>query len=253
MTGPLLSDVDHSNEDASLTGDGKTVTLDLNGKTIKGGWISAGDPNQYTACTLKIIGSGSFIHTGTAGNLGVYPGGTLDLSGWTGGTITRVELADNANAAEALRKQTSLIVGRNAGTIDMLWLGNWQLSPEDTAKVVNLSGGSYNTIQISGWNSNLISLGDLLASGYAFRYTKGDQYVEYAKKLTTEQDSMGDIKDLTVVPCPHTSITNGTCDYCNKTGIVAAVNDKLYENFAAAQSAWLADGGTLKLYRTSAA
>ena len=60
---------------------------------------------------------------------------------------------------------------------------------------------------------------------------------------------MGDIKDLTVVPCPHTSITNGTCDYCNKTGIVAAVNDKLYENFAAAQSAWLADGGTLKLYQ----
>ncbi len=243
-------------EDAA-TADDMVVTLDLNGHNVtQSGWASVllgeGACNTSTGTAPKgpfklvVRGSGNFEP-----NIRVTVKAALDLSGWTGGTIGYVELSDDRNVDDDLRKQTSFIVGKDAGTIGQLWLGNWQLGPEDTANAVNLSGGSYSTIQISGHNSNLISLGDLLASGYAFKVAgSDDKYVPYNKKLTTESDSMGNINNLTVVPCPHASITNGTCDYCNKTGIVAAVNDDLYENFADAQSAWLADGGTLKLYKS---
>ena len=67
---------------------GKTITLELNGKTIDSGSIEVGhdqDGNTNTSGTLKITGSGSI-----AGNISVGAKGMLDLTGWTGriGSLT---------------------------------------------------------------------------------------------------------------------------------------------------------------------
>ena len=224
----LLADVDNDNKTACVTGDDKTVTLDLNSHTITEGWIYVGRDDSfstnYTSNTLKITGSGSFVKTSPSGNLTVYPGGTLDLSGWTGGAISDVQISDYSDADFSLRKKTSLIIGPNAGTINQLWLSNWQLGSKDTANAINLSGGSYNTICINGWNSNQIQLGNLLATGYAFKDSNG--YVRYDRKFAEERDEQGNINNLTVVPCTaHVTDTDeGTqCIYCNQPATEGAV------------------------------
>lgn len=76
----LLTDVNNTGKTAYITGN-KTVTLDINGKTISEGWISAGTNDQNDSSTLKIVGEGSLTHSGYEGNLSVYPGSVLDLSG----------------------------------------------------------------------------------------------------------------------------------------------------------------------------
>ena len=61
---------------------GKTITLDLNGKTINSGSIEVGHDQEgktNTPSTLKITGSGSI-----AANISVGAEGMLDLTGWTG-------------------------------------------------------------------------------------------------------------------------------------------------------------------------
>ncbi len=243
----LLSDIDQGEQRAAVVGNGKTVTLDLKNHTITNGYISVGKSSQYTSSTLKIIGTGSFVRTGRLGNLTVYPGGTLDLSEWTGGTISELDILDDSNAGDTLRKQTSLMVGQNAGTIGLLWITNWQFGADNTAKAINLSGGSYETVRIGGWTADQISLGDLLKSGYAFKYTIGDEYVSYDRKLTERQDGIGDINYVSVVSCAHGGtkgfeINADICSYCKIAPAVAKaaltnVGSNPWRNFASLQTA----------------
>ena len=278
----LLTNVDNANQTATITGNGVTVTLNLNGHTINGGRITLGDDvlRYFTSPTLKITGRGSFF-TGS-GNLTVNPGCSLDLSEWADGTFTRITIYDNAAGSDPFRKMTSLTVGENAGTIGELWLSSWQLSQEDTANAINLSGGSYGTIHIGGPMPDQIALGLLLAPGYAFKYQDG-AYVEYNKTLTTDPNHAGTINDVKVVLCTtHVdSDSNKKCDYCNReetsfsvrvTGASGGVTyyDSIFDAFAAAEKAdtiallkdvniegailstndtkyWKADGATLDL------
>ena len=243
----LLSDINQGEQRAAVVGDGKTVTLDLKNHTITNGYISVGKSSQYTSSTLKIIGTGSFVRTGKLGNLTVYPGGTLDLSEWTGGTISELDILDDSNADEALRKQTSFMVGQKAGTIGLLWIMNWQLGAVDTAKAINLGGGSYGTLRIGGRTADQISLGNLLESGYAFKYTSGDGYVLYDRKLTEKQDGIGDINYVSVVSCAHGGtkgfeINADICSYCKIAPAVAKaaltnVGSDPWRNFASLQNA----------------
>ena len=243
----LLSDINQGEQRAAVVGNGKTVTLDLRNHTITNGYISVGKSSQYTSSTLKIIGTGSFVRTGRLGNLTVYPGGTLDLSEWTGGTISELDILDDSNAGDTLRKQTSLMVGQNAGTIGLLWITNWQFDADNTAKAINLRGGSYETVRIGGWTADQISLGDLLKSGYAFKYTIGDEYVSYDRKLTERQDGIGDINYVSVVSCAHGGtkgfeINADICSYCKIASAVAKatltnVGSNPWRNFASLQSA----------------
>ena len=80
----LLADINNTSKYAILTGDGKTVTLDLHGHTINGGWIRVGidrngDNYNYTSSILKVVGNGSFKMDG---EISVGYSATLDLSGW---------------------------------------------------------------------------------------------------------------------------------------------------------------------------
>ena len=216
---------------------GKTITLDLNGKRLieTSNGIRV-DPNS----TLKVTGSGSI-----AANISVGAKGTLDLSGWTGGTINTVGLSNNGT------DESTLTVGENAGTIRDLEILNW---PSERIAKTKLRGGSYNKILItmkSGTGADkTIPYSSMLAEGYAFQYVDSKEFVDYA---AAAQYSNGDgsISDVKVVKCPHAKINeDGHCAYCNATGFVAQVtaadgSSSAYTDIAAAIAA--AGGGTVKL------
>ena len=229
---------------AEITGDGKIVTLDLNGHTITGGWIDIGDNNKPTSCTLKIIGKGGHESLGGIGGYSsVSPKATLDLSEWEGGTISSINISDNSRY-EAETREAAVIVGPNAGTIGKLTFGNNQL---DELKKTKLSGGSFNEIWAA--NHKPVKLGELLVSGYALQHDDGS-YEQHTRTLQNES-----IYNVKVVKCLHPNMepdaTTGiaTCEYCGKSGkFAASVDGNLYTDMDEAITYWLANGGTLKLY-----
>ena len=232
---------------AEITGDGKIVTLDLNGHTITGGWLDVGgkDTNEtYTTCTLKIIGKGSYEPlTSGGGIITVDLKATLNLSEWEGGTISAINISDRSGYDPATR-EAAVIIGPKAGTIGELSFGNNQL--EKLTKT-RLSGGSFNKIEVADFGP--VKLGELLADGYAFQNGDGS----YVKYETTLQGAS--IPNVKVVKCLHPNMEPdaatgiATCEYCGKSGkFVASVDGNLYTDMKEAIDYWLANGGTLKLY-----
>ena len=240
----LLADVSIAGR-TGISGDGTTVTLDLNGHKITGGWLDVGDKDTnrtYTACTLKIIGKGSYEPPQYGGIITVNMKATLDLSEWEGGTISSINISDSSDY-EAETREAAVIVGPKAGTIGKLSFGNNQL---DELKKTKLSGGSFNEIWVADFGP--VKLGELLADGYAFQNGDGS-YVEYGTTLRGES-----IFNVKVVKCLHPNMKPGedgvaTCEYCGKSGkFVASVDGNLYTDMKEAIDYWLANGGTLKLY-----
>ena len=248
QTVKLVDDIDNSNQTACLTGDGKTVTLNLNGHTIKEGWIYVGidqDGKVINSSRLNITGSGSFD-----GMIGISAKGTLDLSAWDGGTIRTVSSSQNGS------DESTLISGENKGTINTLSFSSW---PSDKISKTKLTGGTYGSIPIS-MNSGVtsISFSDLLAPGYAFQYADGSgSFVNYATKAT--YDAGGVIYNIKVVKCTtHVDADNDKlCDYCNAalddmaasvTTVGADAKTYYFSDLTAAFNA-AADGATVKLLK----
>ena len=220
QTVKLVDDIDQSNKSnndktACLTGDNKTVTLNLNGKNITGGWIDVGrdqDGKVINSSRLNITGSGSFD-----GMIGISAKGTLDLSGWDGGTIRTVDLSKSGN------DECTLIVGEKAGTIQTLKIYNWPTDQNSSITYINktkLRGGSYDNISITMKSEDgatrYIPYGSMLAPGYAFQYADGSgSFVNYATKAT--YDEAGVISDVKVVKCTshEDADSDSHCDYCN--------------------------------------
>ena len=237
----LLADVSIAGR-TGISGDNTTVTLDLNGHKITSGWLDVGNGKSPTACTLKIIGKGSYEPPLYGGIITVNMKATLDLSEWEGGTISEISISDNSNY-EAATREAAVIVGPKAGTIGNLSFGNNQL---DKLKKTKLSGGSFNEIWAADFGS--VKLGELLADGYAYQNADGS----YVKYETTLQGAS--IYNVKVVKCLHPNMKPGedgvaTCEYCGKSGkFVASVDGNLYTDMNGAISYWLENGGTLKLY-----
>lgn len=244
----LLADVSIPNR-TGISGDGTTVTLDLNGHKITSGWLDVGDKDTngtYTNCTLKIIGKGSYEPPLYGGIITVNMKATLDLSEWEGGTISSINISDDSNVEKDNPnvREAAVIVGPNAGTIGKLAFGNNQLPKITKTK---LSGGSFNEIWVAGFGP--VKLGELLADGYAYQNEDGS----YVKYETTLQGAS--IRNVKVVKCLHPNmkpdaITGvATCEYCGKSGkFVASVDGNLYTDMNGAIDYWLENGGTLKLY-----
>ena len=217
---------------------GKTVTLDLNGKTVKNSDRGANSiqigPSNSSA-NLIITGSGSFT---SADQPLVVKKGTLDLSRWTGDNsyIYRVTIS-GANSR--------LISPTGAGKIDRLaFIGS---DTEQAADTASLNGGRYGKIVYK--RGNTIKLGDLLAEGYAFR--QNGTFLEYARELKNNDT----VEEVEVVRCTSHVDADGDklCDYCNtdlKTGMVATSETGgttyYYTNLSAALDAAKA-GDTLTL------
>ena len=225
----------------------KTVTLDLNGHNITSSYdIKVGASDGYnTAYPGKLVVKGS---GNIQASILVNVQSALDLSGWTGGTISAVVLADNSSFGDD--REPSLIVGEGAGTIAELTYRNWKLN---NVTKTTLSGGTYGKISQTGVESSgTLVLGQLLKDGFAFKKADGT-FLPYNTPLKTNSS----IENLTVVRCLHTSVTSvtsetgvmsGTCDYCGMTNIAAVLNGEALTDIDTAIGRWISAGGTLTLH-----
>lgn len=199
------------------------ITIDLNGYTLT---YSENSIDVYYA-NVAIKGEGS------VSGITVYPNSTLNLSGWSGGTIESVNMQDASSG---------LTGGK--GTIGELSLYR---SANDKFHNIRLNSGTYNKILKT--SSVSVALSELLAEGFVFQAIEDGGYYRSADKFTT-------LEYVTVVPCPHKNITagetGGTCDCCGLSNIVATVGDKVYtasDTIEVAVSEWVGErGGTLTLY-----
>ena len=212
---------------------GKEITLDLNGHSItptpangyaigvKSGGLGVQD--VYLPATLKIVGEGNITPA-----LIVLPGGKLDLSGWTGGTINYASMSDRPVAGDN-RAEPALIVGTGAGHIQKLEYNNWLIG---TLSNTALSGGSYGKIVWMNYEDSeqpAFPTSAMLASGYAFKNSDGS-YVLYTKTLERNEA----FANVSVVPCTHGALvlneTDGKyhCGYCNAdmSNMAAEITDK---------------------------
>lgn len=215
--------------------DQMVVTLDLAGHTVTSNCkpIVIGADRNITASyygTLKIVGTGNI--TLEYAILNAREKGVLDLTDWTGGSISSVTVTRNGNTNE----EGKLIVGKDAGHIGSLAFYNWT-----SAEITNtkLYGGSYGEITTSG--SYTVSLAGLLPNGCAFKNADGSFANATASKLY----------NVTVSACDHGG-KNGfdknatACPYCNAPAVAeTALNNgegnRLQRRFADLQTALDAD------------
>ena len=206
----VLSDNAMNGNDVYIKG--KTVTLDLNGKTCKGNksTIRLGSSDASEDAILRLVGTGNLEQTKNESTIAlssiyVCNGSTLDLTGWTGGEIASITVNPGATI------QTKDI----SGTIGELILTN--ISDENN---IELGGGSYGIIYRSAFDNSTMKAGSLLAAGYAFKNQDGTM-VSYNKTLAQYKEE--GLTNVTVVKCSAHQDTDGdkNCDYCN-TGISSA-------------------------------
>ena len=205
---------------------GKTVTLDLNGKTVKNSdrgsnRIQIG--SSHSPASLIITGRGSFI---SVNQVLVVVNGTLDLSRWTGDD-SYICMVTISGADSRFISPTGTEKIRELAFIE----------GADTA---SLNGGRYD--KIAYVSDKTTKLGDLLAEGYAFR--QNGTFLEYARELKNNDT----VEEVEVVRCPHVDAEGGKCLYCNQDGILARVGDTTYGSVSDAVAAWMTVGGTLTLY-----
>ena len=192
------------------TGENKTVTLNLNGKTCSGTGstsvihIGVGRKPDEGTGTLKIVGYGNILQSGIYASIYVNDGSTLDLSGWKGGEITRVSVGGNSSTYKNGAITGNIPENGKIGTL--LFSHTWgELN-------IALNGGSYGIIQAIGDQD--IYAKTILAKSYAFRNADGT-FVPYEEKI-----GWSNINDVTVVKCNHEYtnedevFTDGTCNAC---------------------------------------
>ena len=227
--------------DETATGaDQMVVTLDLAGHTVTSNCkpIVIGADRNITASyygTLKIVGTGNI--TLEYAILNAREKGVLDLTDWTGGSISSVTVTRNGNTNE----EGKLIVGKDAGHIGSLAFYNWP-----SAEITNtkLYGGSYGEITTSG--SDTISLAGLLPNGCAFKNEDGSLANATASRLC----------NVTVSACDHGGAQGfdesaTACPYCGAPAVAeTALNHGEGRRFADLQTALDVDrdgGATLQL------
>lgn len=236
----LLADNQSRNSHVNLAGG--TITLNLNGKTNSGeGIIRVGEEinystGEYKTATLKFVGEGNFLQADSRyACICVYPGSTLDLTGWEGGEITQVTVSGHSGSTNG----DGAIAGDipAAGKIGTLTLSNLWLDLK-----IKLNGGSYGLIQVLGGQP--IYAKSILAEGCAFQREDGT-FVPY-------NDNISSIENVIVIKCTahQDQDGNGYCDGCNAGPLVASVNDKYC--YTSLSDAWAAtvemnDGSTVKL------
>ena len=213
--------------------DQMVVTLDLAGHTVTSNYkpIVIGADRNGTAShygTLKIVGAGNI--TLDYVTLDIREKGVLDLTDWTGESISSVTVTRNGN------EEGKLIVGKDAGHIGSLAFFNWP-----SAEITNtkLYGGSYDEITTTG--SGTPSLAGLLPNGYAFKNADGS----FAKATESK------LFNVTVSACDHGGaegfdISAATCPYCGAPAVAeTALNNgeggMLWRRFADLQTAIDAD------------
>lgn len=222
--------------DETATGaDQMVVTLDLAGHTVTSGnpIVIGGDRNGAASHygTLKIVGTGNIALDYVS--LDTREKGVLDLTDWTGKSISSVAVTKIGNKNEG-----KLIVGKDAGHIGRLAFVLVNCPSAEITKT-KLYGGSYDEIITIG--SDTISLAGLLPNGCAFKNEDGSFANATASNLF----------NVTVSACDHGG-KNGfdksatACPYCGapavaETALKNGEGNRLQRRFADLQTALDAD------------
>ena len=222
-------------DETATNADQMVVTLDLAGHTVTSGnpIVIGADRNGAASHygTLKIVGTGNI--TLDYVNLDTREKGVLDLTGWTGGSISSVTVTRIGNKNEG-----KLIVGKDAGHIGRLAFA-FVNCPSAEITNTKLYGGSYDEIITIG--SGTPSLAGLLPNGCVFKKEDGSFADATASNLF----------NVTVSACDHGG-KNGfdksatTCPHCGVPAVAeTALNDGegrfLWRRFADLQTAIDAD------------
>ena len=195
-------------DETATNADQMVVTLDLAGHTVTSGnpIVIGADRNGAASHygTLKIVGTGNI--TLDYVNLDTREKGVLDLTGWTGGSISSVTVTRIGNTNEG-----KLIVGKDAGHIGRLAFAFVNCPSAEITKT-KLYGGSYDEIITIG--SGTPSLAGLLPNGCVFKKEDGSFADATASNLF----------NVTVSACDHGG-KNGfdesaaACPYCGAPAV----------------------------------
>lgn len=249
----LLKDVEQYRKSACITGEGNTVTLNLAGHTINGGWIKVGndaDDNVKTSSILKIIGNGSLR---TDGNLTVGEKGVLNLSEWGSNEndyIKAITLNKTGDEEGEL-----IVMDGMQGTIKSLGF----YSRRSNGVKTKLKGGRYGTITLtmSDYLMNDEPFHSMLEQGYVFRYIDTGEIEKYTSGFSYSGPMA--IYNVEVIKCPHGGDATGTddnykCIYCNtavKVKVSRGGTDQYYATLADALT-HTEDGDIVTLLATAA-
>lgn len=229
---------------------GKTITLDLNGKSLiegNGLVITKNDENSAQG-KLIVTGSGSSTTPENAGSnicmFRVQDGGELLFDNAFSGSYGTIYVEGGT--------LTSLSESQDAITIGNLEIGS------ANAKI-SFKAGKFGKIT----SNDSVKLGTLLAKNCGCAFQKADgEFVLYNTVIDKEHP----IETVKIAACIHDSVTNGTCDYCGMENLVAAVidgggsiatyaadsgsEDDIKKSVGYALSGWSQNGTkkTLKLY-----
>ena len=227
--------------DETATGaDQMVVTLDLAGHTVTSGKPIAigadrnGPGSHYG--TLKIVGTGNI--TLDYVTLDTREKGVLDLTGWTGESISSVTVTKIGNTNEG-----KLIVGKDAGHIGRLAFALNNCPSAEITKT-KLNGGSYGEITTITNGSGTPSLAGLLPNGCVFKKEDGSFAEATASNLF----------NVTVSACDHggkKGFDGTNCPYCGVAAVAeTGLSNGQWRRFADLQTAIDADrdgGATLQL------
>ena len=222
-------------DETATNADQMVVTLDLAGHTVTSGnpIVIGADRNGAGSYygTLKIVGTGNI--TLDSVNLDTREKGVLDLTGWTGGSISSVTVTRIGNKNEG-----KLIVGKDAGHIGRLAFA-FVNCPSAEITNTKLYGGSYDEIIPIG--NGTPSLAGLLPNGCVFKNADGSFADATASNLF----------NVTVSACDHGGAEGfdesaTACPYCNAPAVAeTALNhgegSRLQRRFADLQTAIDAD------------
>ena len=222
-------------DETATNADQMVVTLDLAGHTVTSGnpIVIGADRNGAASHygTLKIVGTGNI--TLDYVNLDTREKGVLDLTGWTGESISSVTVTRIGNTNEG-----KLIVGKDAGHIGRLAFAFVNCPSAEITKT-KLYGGSYDEIITIG--SGTPSLAGLLPNGCVFKKEDGSFADATASNLF----------NVTVSACDHGGAEGfdesaTACPYCGapavaETALKNGDGSRLQRKFADLQTALDAD------------
>ena len=221
--------------------DGSTTTY------YADGYLDNGNPKSGLYFAMKAAKPDSTVAALGGEYLGGYVTGgktlTLDMS--NGKTIDGILYVGDCDTGNKLivrgSTEISYVIVDPGNNLDLTgWTGRIGSLTVLNGGNATLNGGTFEKLTVRG-----AAAGSLLDSGYALQYVDSGAYVEYS---TT--DTMENVK---VVKCPHSDVTpkgdhtGVKCKYCG-ADFAATLDDAPYDTIDAAVSAWLANGGTLKLY-----
>ena len=191
-----------------------------------------------TGSTVAALGggkpAGGYVKNRKSLTLDVSNGKTIDGMLYVGYSDTGNKLIVRGSA------EISYVVVDPDNTLDLTgWTGRIGFLNVQKGGTAKLNGGTFAKLNVNG-----ATAGSLLAEGYAFQNADTGAYVEY---------SSADMVNVKVVKCPHSGVTlkedrtGAACKYCGAS-FAATLDDAPYDTIDAAVNAWLANGGTLKLY-----